>query len=375
MNELTKSGYDMLYLSLCAINDITPNRELLDKMNTDLLFSICRSNSLTALVCCALEKVVTPEHRWLEAKGKAIRKNLLLDIERGRITAFMNECGIKHMPLKGVILKELYPQAGMRQMADNDIWYDEKYSKELEVFMKKLGYTDISVGGNHDCYKRPPIYNFEMHRTLFSRVYEPFYSYYTDLDRLLITDSDSGYACHFSNEDFYVFMIAHEYKHYSYGGTGFRSILDCCVYLKKYGDKLNFKYIEKETDKLQLSNFEQKQRRLCKKLNEVQLDTLDTSEQEMLEYCFLSGTYGNMENLVSGRLKKLSDSGKITSKTKRRYVISRIFPPMEFYKIHYPFFYKHKALIPLCFFIRAYNGIFKKRINLKKEIQIIKSSD
>lgn len=34
------------------------------------------------------------------------------------------------MPLKGILLKEMYPKIGMLQMADNDILYDKQYRKE-----------------------------------------------------------------------------------------------------------------------------------------------------------------------------------------------------------------------------------------------------
>ena len=98
-------------------------------------------------------------------------------------------------------------------------------SRELEQFMRKIGYTDIVVGEiNHDEYRKPPVYNFEMHRALFEKSQEPFYSYYKDISRLLIRDKNSKYGYHFGINDFYVYMLAHEYKHYSNSGTGFRRI-------------------------------------------------------------------------------------------------------------------------------------------------------
>ncbi|MGN0490622.1 nucleotidyltransferase domain-containing protein [Ruminococcus sp.] len=372
MNELIKTGYDMLYLSLCALDNVTPDNELVQNLDNDMLFDLCQKHSLTSLVYYALAKVITPEHKWLEANGKAVRKNMLLDLERAKILNFMNENGIKHMPLKGIILKELYPISGMRQMSDNDIWYDESYSKALEQFMQKLGYTDIVVGkGNHDNYKRPPVYNFEMHRTLFNKSQEPFYTYYKDINRLLIRDKNSKYGCHFGTEDFYVYMVAHEYRHYSTGGTGLRSIIDCCVYLKKYGNEMKFTYIETETNKLGISDFEEKQRMLCLKLNRMCFNMLYGYEKEMLEYCFSSCAYGNFENKVNNKLKDFSKDGNITRKSKLKYVLSRIFPPMEFYKNYYPFFYRHKLFLPVCFIIRLYKGIFKSRKKIKREISAI----
>jgi len=362
----------MLYLSLCALNNVMPDKERVQNLNNDMLFELCQKHSLTSLVYYALAKVITPDNRWLEANGKAIRKNMLLDLEREKILAFMNESRIKHMPLKGIVIKELYPKSYMRQMSDNDIWYYESYSKELESFMLNLGYTDIVVGkGNHDNYKRPPVYNFEMHRKLFNKSQEPFYTYYKDINRLLIRDTNSKYGCHLGTEDFYVYMVAHEYRHYSTGGTGLRSVIDCCVYLKKYGNELNIKYIETETNKLGISEFEEKQRMLCMKLNIMCFNMLYGYEKQMLEYCFSSGTYGNFENKINNKLNSFNKDGKITSKSKIKYIISRIFPSMDFYKSNYPFFYRYKLLLPICFFIRIYKGIFKSRKKIKKEINVM----
>lgn len=43
-----------------------------------------------------------------------------------------------------------------------------------------------------------------------------------------------GYEKHFSREDFYIYLVAHEYKHYFLGGTSLRSLADTYIYLKKY---------------------------------------------------------------------------------------------------------------------------------------------
>lgn len=70
MNELVKTGYDMLYLSLCALNDAIPDKERVEEMNNNMLFVLCHKHSLTSLVYYALAKLFAPEQRWLEANGK-----------------------------------------------------------------------------------------------------------------------------------------------------------------------------------------------------------------------------------------------------------------------------------------------------------------
>ena len=67
----------------------------------------------------------------------------------------------------------------------------------------------------------------------------------------------SDYEYRLSDEDFYVFLIAHIAKHYRFGGTGIRSLLDLYVYEKSLTD-LDFKYIEGELEKIGLLVFYKK---------------------------------------------------------------------------------------------------------------------
>jgi len=100
--------------------------------------------------------------------NKAVRKNILLDAERTAIFERFEQQGIWYMPLKGSILKELYPENGMREMADNDILYDSTKQAEVKKIMLSMGYSAESVGkSHHDVYMKPPVLNFELHTLLF----------------------------------------------------------------------------------------------------------------------------------------------------------------------------------------------------------------
>lgn len=46
-----------------------------------------------------------------------------------------------------------------------------------------------------------------------------------------------------------IYMIAHEYKHFSKGGTGLRSLLDTYVFLRHCDETLDKEYVESELKK------------------------------------------------------------------------------------------------------------------------------
>ena len=365
---------DMVYLSFCALKDQTPQINRLENMDFDKLFKICQMHKITALVCYALEKVMTPDPKWLEAKGKAIRKNMLMDLERNRILAFMEKKGIKYMPLKGVLIKDYYPALGMREMADNDIYFDGMHREEIEKFMRDIGYEDVKHTPNNDEYKRQPFYNFELHYALFSKEdSELFSKYYADMDKFFKKDEDNGYGYHFSKEDFYVYFIAHEYKHFCYGGTGVRSFFDVGVLLEKFSNTYDWEYIKAQTEKLEITAFEVMQRNLWAKLfDDIDTDKLTKSEVEVLECFVRAGAFGSGKIVIEKSVEEKIKEGEKSGITKGKYVLKRLFPPIEYYKEPYPFLYRYKIFIPFFVVYRFLKMLFKRNYYVKTEIDVLK---
>lgn len=373
---MKKTAYDMLYFTVCAVNGIQPDTNRIAHVDLEKLFQMCQFHSLTAIVCMGLEAAGITDQKFIEAKAKAIRKNILLDAERASILDFMEQNKIWYVPLKGIILKELYPKIGMRQMSDNDILYDKAYQKQVCKMMQNRGYTVESVGKkHHDTYLKPPVYNFELHTDLFEKKRNKIiYQYYTAIKKRLVPDDQGKYGFSLSNEDFYIYMTTHEYKHFSRGGTGLRSLLDCFVFLKAKGGTLDWAYIQAQTDLLKITDFEQKSRKLSKKIFEnPDVAVLSEDEREMLEYYLFSGTYGTMNNVITNQIQTFAEQSGCTSKFE--YILHRIFPPMEHYKQYFPFFYRHKILLPVAWIFRLINGITVRRKYIKKEISHLHDSD
>lgn len=96
-NPAAKTGYDMVYLVTCSLHGIVPERSWVEQMDLPALYHMAKNHSLTAIVCMALEsadiflvcKDVQLVKKWKNAKEKAIRKNLMLDVERKEILSFV----------------------------------------------------------------------------------------------------------------------------------------------------------------------------------------------------------------------------------------------------------------------------------------------
>ena len=82
------------------------------------------------------------------------------------------------------------------------------------------------------------------------------YNYFKEIDKRLVTNENSNFGRQFITEDFYLYIKAHEYKHYSNGGTGLRSLVDTYLYIKKYGKVIDWEYLGLELTKLGIYDYE-----------------------------------------------------------------------------------------------------------------------
>lgn len=367
--ELKRYGYNALYLCSCVLNGEKPDKATVENMELAGLLKFCRYHSLSAIVAYALESVGVKEQGFEADKNNAIRKVMLLDAERKQIATFFEENQIWYMPLKGVHLKNYYPKIGMRQMCDNDILIDSSFLDKADKFMVSRGYTPHRTPADMG-YEKPPIYNFEIHWQLFAEFPDKkWHDYYENIRERLI--GNGGFELNFTAEDFYVYIVTHEYKHFKTCGTGLRSLIDCYVYLNRFGSELDWDYIEDECEKLDIRNFELKSRELAQKVfSSTKLPELSADERERLEYYLLSGTYGNSLNKAKNNIKSFSDDSESSSKI--AYLMHRLFPPMEYYKTYMPFFYRYKFLLPIGWLSRIFQAIFLRPERLKAEFGEIK---
>lgn len=387
MNGLDKTGEHLMYLISCALRRTEVKAEFLDGIDLAGLFVLAQKHSVAAMVCMALEKTGAFEHaepavkkQWLDAKNKAVRKNMLLDADRQILMDEMESAGIWHMPLKGSILKDWYPQYGMREMSDIDILFDETKREQVKEIFLRHDYSVHSFHkSSHDVYFKPPIYNFEMHIALLDENdCKGLTAKYRGIAQKLIPDENKKYCFHFTPEDFYVFTLIHAYKHYSHSGTGVRTLSDIYVMNRKIGSSMDWGYVKKEMESLGIEDFEKNSRELAEKIFcgiPVSQINLTAEERIMLLYCMGAGTYGAFETGINRSLRSIqADTEPITGYTKFRYCMARLFPGREWCKDSYPFVYRHPYLLPFFWIWRWIKRLPMSKKRIQKEISAIRSS-
>ena len=132
------------YLCSCAVNRTVPEAERLQDTDPELLYEAAQKHLLQAVVGMALESAGIRTQKFTQAIAASQRKNALLDADRAQVLTALEKEGIWYMPLKGCLMKDLYPRYGMRQMADNDILVDPDRRKDVRKIMEGLGFTTVS---------------------------------------------------------------------------------------------------------------------------------------------------------------------------------------------------------------------------------------
>ena len=363
--EYRKAAYDLIYLSFCAIHGVVPEKERVKQLDLELLYKVADHQMMTAITALSLESAGIKNEVLTQAKGKAIRKEVLLDAERKSVQEKLEEAGIWYMPLKGAVLKDLYPAVGMRQMSDVDILIDDTRVKDVRRIMEELGYKHVHRNPIHDDYFKLPVCNFEMHYRLFSAESYVFNNYYKRIKEKLIKDEHNNFGYHLCAEDFYIYIISHEYSHYMSRGTGLRPILDIFVFCEHHCDDLDWDYIEGELNELGITQFENKQRSLAYYLFDKGVLTEDT--QEMLEQALSSGLYGSTSEYVNRRIERYGGGaiGRI------RYILSRIFLPLDTIRGCYSYFNRFPILLPIFPVYRLIQALTVKREKMKIEMKAI----
>ncbi len=358
----------MIGESLIAIVNTRLKKTALPKVSDwDRLFTLAKKHSLSTIFYQAIkDESLVPEKLKKEAENQylsEVNQQILQEYYGNLIFEKFTEAGIRYMPMKGWILRGLYPSPELRTSCDLDFFYDKEKKGEVESLIKTFGFKKVSDGINHTEWSKDKV-TVESHHELYAQK-ESFAEYYRDIWNRLI--SSDGLRYDFSPEDFYVYFVAHASRHFRSGGFGVRTVLDVYIYTQK--TSLNREYLSAEFIKLGLAKFVD----VIEKLANVWFGGgAGDEETELLgEYILSSGTYGLAENNAAIK----GTDGTTENKAKKKYLLRTIFPPYRVLKNLYPVLKKAPFLLPFFWVYKWFNVLFTRPKRFKSTIKNMKKID
>lgn len=349
MNNVT--GEYLIVLMKAAINGSVPPKA--SDTDYNALFKLAQFHSVANIVLYMLEKAGADVPKevaalFTEQRDKAILADITFQIEFEELCRAFTERGIRLLPLKGILLKLLYPQSDYRTMSDIDILIDDENAQKVRCVMEELGYKTADYGhGVHDVYHKPPVASIEVHRELFGaegREYAPVFA-----DPWAMCSTADG-VWRFTEEAFFAYLLAHGMKHYEQGGTGIRTFMDIHLFMQHCGENLDLERIYGMFESVG-------QRKLCESFIALSRMWFGDEERtaaltEMERYILSGGTYGTFSNQVENAIREKGRAG---------YVWSKLFPDLRTMSQRYPVLKKAPVLLPVFWMVRMATKPFANR--------------
>ena len=296
-----------------------------------------------------------------------------------KLSEFLSENKIEHMPVKGYYIRELYPVKELRSFGDIDILIHEKDRKRCDSLMKSLGYTVKNDWEPTYSYIKDDEY-YEIHTNLFDvrlKDRADMTEYFSSA--WLHAKKDSGLRFVPDTEFHLIYIICHLAKHLSTGGAGIRMYLDVALYILRYDSVISWERTEEEFKKLGLERFFHT---VLSAVNEwfyvkasCDFENFGEELSELLEFTLDSDIFGHSRDNSAIKLRG-------EERSKKRTALKILFPPAKQLENRYTFLKRSRLLLPLAWIVRVFKnfGLIPKKIkelvNLKKaEISEVESFD
>lgn len=275
---------------------------------------------------------------------------------------------IPFIPLKGVVIKNYFPNPSLRTFTDVDLFIGDKI-QEVRAVMSSLGYERKYEGeSNDESFVKKPSLHFEMHNELFPDFYR-FGGYFDDPFKHTIPVEGKKYFRVFRDEDFFIHVLAHLYKHFTHNGCGLRQFLD--IYVLTENMNLDFEYIRNELKTIELEDFMDaviKENAFLFGGNKP-----DKNDIEIAEYIFSNDLFGSDDMhfaLLYAKNEKNDEEKFFIWKVKHYFNKWQL--PYSKMKLQYPVLKKLPFLLPFCYIHKLFRVLFFRRDVLKQEKEDIK---
>ena len=225
MMKQMKNPPIMTTIVKCYLTGTRFDEELTDEQCKEV-FELARKHDVVPLIGAVLETVGgTGREKYAPffAEGKkALFRFVKQEHEQKRIYAQLEAAEIEYIPMKGSVLRALYPEPWHRTSCDLDILVREaELERAVSVLETELHY-EMMGKSEHDVSIRTP---GGVHLELHYDVHEPHVSV-EDLWNASEPVHPGEMQRRFSAEMFVLHHIAHMAKHFKYGGCGFRPFVD-----------------------------------------------------------------------------------------------------------------------------------------------------
>ncbi|MDO4586348.1 MAG: nucleotidyltransferase family protein [Planctomycetia bacterium] len=345
MNHSSPEFIYLIQLLISVVRGETPPQNA-EMSRSPLLFRLAQNHNVANILYDALIKLPDPPSekilkRYANEKDRAIYMETMRQIELEKVFERFESERIEYLPLKGYVMRTLYPSVTMRTMSDVDILIKPTSLKAASAILLDEGYQLQKSWINEDTFTKNHI-SIDLHNEIWQKeqYYFPFFKGIWDHSN---PQNENSFHYLMSWEYFYLFMTSHLTYHYICHGISIRYLLDVWVFIQKQGTTLNWDFVQQQLEEMKIRSFVDKIERLTDIWFEQKPG--DELSDEMTDYILARGT-PEMDNFIAAN-KLLINQNTFSGKERNRfhYILSRLFLPVSSFSDRYPILKKYPFLI------------------------------
>ena len=329
MNELNNTLFALLRSVICDERIDESVKNDLDSERIENIYKLLKKHDMAHLLVAAIDKCGVALDGEIASKitkkqFMAIYRYENINYELSRIKNTLEEAGIDYIPLKGAVIRELYPEPWMRTSSDIDVLVRvSDHERATDVICEKLGYMLREKESKHDVslYSESGVH-LELHYsicegidlpdTYLSRVWE--YAYCVG----------ESHEYNLKNEFFVFYLVIHALCHFTIGGCGLRAICDLYLCKNKMG------YDEGEV--ISLCRATNTETFYCELMSLAEVWFGGGERREITDslekYILFGGIFGTTASHIA--VRRTVEGGKL------KFAGKRIFAPYKTLKARYP---------------------------------------
>ena len=328
------------------------------------LFFLAKKHSLVQIVAYAIIQngllpADSPEYAAFYKKHlSAITRVTQIQHEEREITQVLEQAKIRHVMLKGAVMRTLYPEGWMRTSSDIDTLVpEEDLERAVTVLTEQLGYRIHGKKNYHDiCLVSPSGVPLELHFSILENM-DDLDAVLQDVWQYVVPIEGQEYACLETPEFFLFHHLAHMTYHFMGGGCGIRFFLDLWIIKNKLNVDLDS--VRHLTDAAGITVFAQAAFHITD--HWFANTPITETEQRMETYILDGGCFGSKRAHVAIRQNAHGSKGW--------YILRRIFPTRKVLEILYPWTKNHPWLLPAAYVLRWFTLLSPhKRMRIKEEL-------
>ena len=389
MNTTEKQFIDLLSNSIR--NEVCKKKY--DNVDWNELINLSRKHKIEGLIYSALNKAELLENID-EDKVKDLKKEVFFTgvtqiSNMSKLEKVFNEFSKENVPvivLKGLVVREYYPQPEQRSMSDADIFVKAKDLNKSKKILIDLGYTEVDAEASHHIkYIKSGYPMIELHWHVMKR---DGFSDELDLfeddiwDRTIEVNVKGAKVLSLGYEDLALHLCMHMAAHLAASGFGVRQIADLVLLVEKKGHLIDWTLFINKAEEFGFKKFIIIMFKICNILfsmdipKEMAVYKIDDEEmfESLISTIFDGGVYGkkdmasNFANQVAFNYKGKDSNATIGAI--RRY-FRFIFPSIETMSDKYSYARKIRILTPIAWIHHLFSGIFRKEYNFTDKIRFL----